>query len=270
METIANKEEFKKAVTRRVKKEILKVDVIDEKSFKKLYEEISTKYNLEELHELEVQEDKVLSQEELNDLKKATEEGLSKLDKNTRTALLAMQTANTALLEQVAQTTNTLKIEIEELKHLVHRDDLTKIYNRKWFADIMIDGVEKFKNSGVMAVIDLNKFKIVNDTYGHSTGDKVLKFIAYKLNEIEDCHVIRYGGDEFILISSGEKTIKELEKSVSDLRKEVEEKRLKAGNKIFTTSFSFGIARFSKGDCSREVFSDADEEMYKFKEANRS
>lgn len=82
----------------------------------------------------------------------------------------------------------------------LYRDPLTGIYNRRYFEDEIRD----MQNSAGVAMIDLDDFKLYNDIYGHDMGDQVLCIVA---DVIKDCirktdKLIRYGGDEFLLILS--------------------------------------------------------------------
>ena len=83
----------------------------------------------------------------------------------------------------------------EELKAMAYNDELTGVKNRRTMKDINV-------SKGVLAMIDLDNFKYVNDTFGHEAGDKMLKKFtslakeALRSNDI----ILRYGGDEFLLI----------------------------------------------------------------------
>ncbi|MCR4806599.1 MAG: GGDEF domain-containing protein [Lachnospiraceae bacterium] len=96
--------------------------------------------------------------------------------------------------------TNTLN----ELKHIYNRDQLTGVYNRIAFKELI---VSKYRDaledgfSGAVCFIDADNFKEINDTHGHDVGDKVLKCISSALvNSLsQEGYVCRYGGDEFIV-----------------------------------------------------------------------
>jgi len=96
----------------------------------------------------------------------------------------------------------------KDLQEENHRDALTGIYNRRYFEHIL---EEEFENANLnrwplsVAFIDIDNFKDVNDSYGHLTGDQVLKEVAEIINQnIRQTDLLaRYGGDEFILLLPG-------------------------------------------------------------------
>ena len=91
---------------------------------------------------------------------------------------------------------------VRELEHLTERDALTGLLNRRVverrFAELRKDGF------ATMAVIDLDHFKSVNDSFGHAVGDEVLKAVADALQADEDTLAVRMGGEEFLLFMRGE------------------------------------------------------------------
>ena len=110
-------------------------------------------------------------------------------------------------------------------------------------------------------MIDLNYFKIINDTHGHIIGDKVLMFIALELKN-SGFDVIRYGGDEFVIIFPTTVSINQAKKSVEDIRKIILHKKLKAHNSKFKTSFSVGFSSYKSDDELSTVIEKADKNMY--------
>ncbi len=93
--------------------------------------------------------------------------------------------------------------EKEEISKKADMDFLTSIYNRTGFERIVSELGEKYQDakSYVFAVIDLDDFKSVNDSLGHLGGDKALKRLALKLDDISSDNIVcaRYGGDEFVI-----------------------------------------------------------------------
>ena len=202
----------------------------------------------------------------ISSLQTETSKNAGKLSASTTKAINAIQSKDENLLSEVLQETKSLRAEIEKLKEAVYRDELTHAYNRRWLHDRYLDiNGEKFNDDGVLIIIDLNFFKQVNDTHGHIIGDKVLIFIA---NELKKSHqkVIRYGGDEFILIFESNTSLKNALKILNNLREDVISKKLKAHGTMFKTSFSYGGVSFKKGELFSHIVESADTKMYEDKQ----
>ncbi|MCQ2567774.1 MAG: diguanylate cyclase [Mogibacterium sp.] len=87
---------------------------------------------------------------------------------------------------------------IDSVNHKLYTDPLTETFNRRYFEDFFLT----FNREEAVAVIDIDNFKEVNDTYGHSIGDLALKAVADSIRSClrSDDIVIRYGGDEFVVV----------------------------------------------------------------------
>lgn len=85
---------------------------------------------------------------------------------------------------------------LESIFAAAYRDALTGLPSRRAL-DEMLDGLPQ---GAVVAMVDVDHFKQFNDTYGHDTGDHVLRMVAWRLNEIPDVQAFRYGGEEFTLV----------------------------------------------------------------------
>jgi len=98
------------------------------------------------------------------------------------------------------------RIELQEiLRNQAERDNLTGSYNRRYFDKIIEKEIERSKRHGYQIyflMVDINRFKEINDKYGHQTGDRMLKetyrVISNQVRKIDT--IIRYGGDEFLII----------------------------------------------------------------------
>ncbi len=94
---------------------------------------------------------------------------------------------------------------IKKLKDESTHDSLTNLYNRRQLSKIVsreLINVQKFGKDLSMVLVDINQFKLINDTYGHLLGDHVLCTIAHTLEEVVRPYdlLIRWGGDEFMVI----------------------------------------------------------------------
>lgn len=198
----------------------------------------------------------------LTKLQTATSKNAQQLAEHTNKAIHAIKTKNEASLAEVLQETTTLRKEIEKLKETVYTDELTHSYNRKWLHDNFLeDGTANFKDKGVLALIDLNYFKQVNDTYGHIIGDKVLVFIANKL-KLSRSKVVRYGGDEFIIIFEHNTSVDLAKQILHEIREDVISKKLQTHDSQFRVSFSYGLAAFKQNDSLAQTIENADKNMY--------
>jgi len=121
----------------------------------------------------------------------------------------------------------------------------------------------------ILAIIDIDKFKSINDTYGHDIGDYVLRDLAALLSSkirVTDL-IARWGGEEFVLIIDT-KNLEQAQNIADNLRKEVENLKFKTVNKI---TISIGVSEFkSKNDTFEDVFKKADQALYQAKTNGRN
>jgi diguanylate cyclase (GGDEF)-like protein len=177
-----------------------------------------------------------------------------------------------------------LKKENEKLQFLVNIDKLTQIANRKCFDDSFESEGERMKliqEPLSLILIDIDRFKIYNDTYGHQNGDYCLRQVAQAINSVikSPNHLVaRYGGEEFGLIlpqtDAGEailiaeeirETVKSLRIKISDLTKKTQ------SINMTSLTISLGIACvIPAGDFSLiEFFEAADQALYQAKQLGR-
>lgn len=142
---------------------------------------------------------------EIEEYYKAREQQLLKKLHQQETALAAAEQALKQLTENQKvsedETARQRAAREQQLKDELYRDPLTGIYNRRYYEEV----VRKSTGPAGIALMDVDDFKICNDTYGHYAGDMALKTVA---NAIQSCIrksdlLIRYGGDEFLLVLSG-------------------------------------------------------------------
>ncbi len=232
-----------------------------------IYKSVFTKFASS--HDAELDDEEKFTNSLLNDkismlqnMSMETTHNAIKLSDHTSKAISAIQAKDENSLNEVLKETKELRREIEKLKEAVYRDELTNSFNRKWLNDTFLqENNENFKTTGTLAIIDLNYFKIVNDTFGHIIGDKVLIFIANQLKQTKES-VIRYGGDEFIIIFSEKITKESALDKLNAIRESIIHKKLKASNSSFRVSFSFGAHEFKKEDILAKVIEEADKNMY--------
>merc|ERR1711879_445804 len=137
-----------------------------------------------------------------------TSENLTALQETTSNARKAIQERDDESLLTINNELAKMQTQIDFLQKELFSDPLTGAYNRKWFSDYYLKD-DLFKNDGFIAFIDLNKFKFINDTYGHIVGDQVLKYLVKFLQKELDhpsIDVMRYAGDEFIVLFNKNKS----------------------------------------------------------------
>lgn len=149
-----------------------------------------------------------------------------------------------------------------EIIEQVKRDPLTNLYNKKIFYDSLLVAMKQCDRVCV-AVIDIDNFKTVNDTYGHSVGDIVLVTLADMLKNISSKRILtaRYGGEEFSVIFKDMTTF-ESYTIIENLRKEFSEVKFPQMNNKSVT-FSCGLTGDYPNTLSNvEFFNEADQALY--------
>lgn len=116
-------------------------------------------------------------------------------------SIYAYQLATIISLIVIYQYQNKLIKIQNELIHIAYHDHLTGLYNQRYYTKYIND-IHHQSVKLSLFIIDIDKFKEINDDYGHSTGDQVLKLISQYLSKILNCdeYFFRYGGDEFLII----------------------------------------------------------------------
>lgn len=154
-------------------------------------------------------------------------------------------------------------------------DGLTGVYNRQFFEkqfSLLTHLARRHKaNNFSLVILDVNDFKIINDTYGHMTGDRVLRSLAEILKlELRDSDIItRYGGDEFVVLLP-EVTAESALTVFKRVKKSIALARVPDNNdNPVPYSVSFGISYCDMETPGKEVFRQADEAMYEFKKKRK-
>ena len=169
----------------------------------------------------------------------------------------------------------TLILYLEWIDQVISLDPLTKLNNRKRFVYFYDQWqvTHDEKEDLYLMMIDANKFKSINDTYGHAAGDMALVRIAEALNRScrfagKRSHIARYGGDEFAVFVCGadSETMEQLKARISSCLKELNE----TDKAPYELSVSMGYSKVKARQPLKEVIEEADKNLYEDKERFRS
>lgn len=158
------------------------------------------------------------------------------------------------------------------LRNLIVKDSLTDLYNRRYCNQNLKNLSEQYIKTGepyTLAIADIDFFKKVNDTYGHTAGDEVLVSVAQimKKSMAGKGFAARWGGEEFLLVYTGcdmETTLTYLEMLVEAIR----EMRVEYDDKAIKITISIGVAT-GNGDSVDKVLCTADDRLYHAKKEGR-
>ncbi len=164
----------------------------------------------------------------------------------------------------------------ELLTHAALHDVLTGLPNRALFMDRLDNAVKRFRrranNHFGVIFLDLDRFKVINDSLGHSAGDKLLRSIARRLQSclrVGDT-VARLGGDEFAILLTDIKDLSEVDAVADRIDQELDRPFNIHGHEFFTAA-SLGIALSSTGyERPEDLIRDADTAMYRAKSQGRT
>jgi len=177
-------------------------------------------------------------------------------------------------LRETAPVLETKRL-MESLRDSTLRDPMTGLNNRRFleeYVDTLVASVQRKRTHVAILMLDLDYFKMVNDTYGHDAGDAVLKALSNVLKQSVRASdlVIRYGGEEFLIIlldSSG----KAAEQVAENIRAAVEALKVQITGIVLQKTISIGIADFpSDSDTFWQAVKFADVALYQAKEQGRN
>ena len=196
------------------------------------------------------------------------------------TATKKMEARSRALEDELQRSTaevNQLKENLETVTHEALTDELTQLANRKSFDKELRDAARTAANSAdplCLIMSDIDHFKKFNDTWGHQTGDHVLRLVAHclKINVLEGQTAARYGGEEFGVILPN--TDMDAAKDIAEkIRSTVESKKVvkkTTGECMGTITLSLGIAQITTDDSLDSLIKRADACLYAAKRSGRN
>jgi len=167
-----------------------------------------------------------------------------------------------------------LKEAMDKIEELAITDELTKLFNRRHVIKIINEqmalaarGVSSFS----VCYMDLDHFKVINDTLGHDAGDRVLvrtsELLTASLREVDK--VARFGGEEFLAVlinSTVERSVHVAER----LRQRIEQENFQEVNEDLRVTISIGVAQYQPHESMDDVLKRADEALYQAKQDGRN
>lgn len=167
-----------------------------------------------------------------------------------------------------------LEAELDEVSAIVKQDHLTGALNRRGMTDAFEQEVARSERTAAplsVAIMDVDHFKRLNDTYGHDAGDNAL---IHLVNVVKDVIrptdiIARFGGEEFVLLLPATE-VKEGVHAMMRVQRELTKRFFLHDNQKVLITFSCGVARWQPGESSDQVIARADKALYKAKETGRN
>ena len=163
----------------------------------------------------------------------------------------------------------------ERLQFLANHDPLTRLPNRSWLIACLEDRIQQIAGSGQQVAVmflDLDRFKLINDSFGHQTGDELLRETASRLEQVVGGRgqIARLGGDEFTLLVSHFASQATLSTLAEDILAVLAQPLWLEGQELIVTG-SLGISVYPHdGSDARTLLKNADVAMYRAKEAGKN
>ena len=184
------------------------------------------------------------------------------------------------LTNQAATTINRANVYAEILKHAT-LDALTSFYNRRQLEERIkqeVSSAKRQKRNLCAIMIDIDYFKHVNDTYGHATGDLVLKTVSNVIKrQLRDYDIAgRYGGEEFAImlpytkIHEAKMVAQRLRKAVEKTQIDISKINTDSDEKNINVTISLGVSEYNSGDDEKTLLQKADKALYNAKNNGRN
>ena len=226
----------------------------------------------------------VAEAESIDELQKEIDSSLDEVDSKVTTFVEAesqradkAEQSSAALekqLQKLQTKTTQLRQSLEAARTDAIVDPLTGVSNRRAYDERFQIEYSRWKRNHdplTLAIIDIDHFKNINDTFGHPVGDKVLRVVAGRIQQQvrESDFFGRIGGEEFAFILVNSDIENAMEK-VETLRKSVEDCNFRIKKKKFQVTISIGLATFKSKDTIETIYSRADEALIKAKQTGRN
>ena len=204
----------------------------------------------------------------------STLEQKSQFEQQSQQELVNQLDDMAAKVEKLEVQSREFEEKLTEQQRKSMQDALTKLSNRAAFDDYFTKAMVRFHHQPYelsLAVLDIDNFKTINDSYGHMAGDKTLQVIANTIKQkvSSDTFVARYGGEEFVLIYSN-KNESLIVKELNLLNKHIARLPFKFKNNKVSITLSMGITHIKADDNIHIAFERADKAMYKAKSQGKN
>jgi diguanylate cyclase (GGDEF)-like protein len=179
------------------------------------------------------------------------------------------------LFRNLKRKEEALENALQEVQRLAITDYLTSLYNRRHFSKVgegEVQRARRYQRSLSVIMLDIDYFKRVNDTYGHTVGDQILQGVAEScLKELRGVDVVgRYGGDEFVILLP-ENDLTAAAQVAERLRKSIAKRRLKTTRGSAKVTASMGVAAMDgKSPTLETLLTRADQALYVAKQKGRN
>ena len=181
-------------------------------------------------------------------------------------------------LEKISRISDGIQAELRDLKDKYERqsvtDHLTGLFNRRYATQRLKEEIARFERYGEgvsVCIADIDKFKTINDTYGHNCGDLALRGITRLLiNNLRSSDVVaRWGGEEFLFLMPHTNLGPAIH-TAEKIKKIVAEASFSHEGEEFRITMSFGLAQYQKKDTLDSVLTRADHALYMAKGKGRN
>ncbi|WP_269930299.1 GGDEF domain-containing protein [Aminobacter sp. HY435] len=175
---------------------------------------------------------------------------------------------------KLREMTASLSARSRNLEQAALTDGLTGMQNRRYFDDALKEYLDEFrridKPVGLM-ILDLDHFKLVNDTYGHDAGDEVLRSVGKCLKSMTRYHdvVARLGGEEFAIVAPN-MDLELLQRVAERMRKAIASLPIEAAGTQLNVTSSVGLALWDREETAEEFYRRADKQLYEAKRQGRN
>ena len=180
----------------------------------------------------------------------------------------------TERMQRMEEEAEVLRINLEQQRERAYRDALTELPNRLAWDERLASEFSRWKRYGrplVLAVLDIDFFKRINDSFGHKAGDKLLRLVAKIVAKStrESDFLARYGGEEFALLMP-ETELQGAQIVAEKLRAAVENCGAHFNQQKVPVTISIGLTAFTEADSPETAFERADQALYRSKEGGRN